>query len=89
MPGSFSKSSAEAVLMLIRDSDLESLAEFIAVDASDSRVAAFAPKVSGLYERFTQPATSQHRTTVSVTHRQAHGRVRVVPATPCFTDASY
>ena len=88
MPGSFSNSSAGAVLMLIRVGDLESLAEFAAVEATDSRVAAFAPKVSDLYERFTHPATSQHRT-VSVTHNRARGRVRVVTATPCFTDASY
>src|SRR5436190_1710528 len=67
IPGSFSNSSAEAVLMLTRDSDLESLVDVIAVDAPDSWVAALAPRLSGLYERFTQPATSEHRTIVSVT----------------------
>ena len=72
--------------MLIRDGALESLDDFIAVDA---RVAGFEAKASGLYERFTHPVTSQRRTTVSVTHNRARGRVRVVTATPCFTDASY
>lgn len=75
--------------MLIRDGDLESLVEVVAVDASNSRVAAFEPNASGLYERFTQPAIIEHRATVSVTLNNARGRVRVVLATPCFTDASY
>ena len=89
MPGSFSNSSAEAVLILIRDGDLESRVELVAIDAIDSRVAAFEPNASGLYERLTQPAIIEHRTTVSVRLNNARGRVRVVLATPCFTDASY